>query len=209
MAIQWSLFNGNYCSRLLRSPSSGWGALDPLAVPYFQASMLSRENRSLKVPKEEFWMVWLHTVPLSWSWPSPAAFPRVPWGLRSSIHVQHAAATLSPAALCSGCSHLQPQGCWFPRHSHIPECQLAGIVSSLFSTHVGFMSFPSQMGNACTALQQWWKWCPLFSSSSTEGFHRKLHVSVRHGLEYQHVSHRSNCSMAVSQERACSHKGFP
>lgn len=68
--VQWQLL-----LQALETTQQWVRALDPPAVAYFQASMPSRENRSLKVPKQDFWMVCLHAVPLCWHWPRPSCFP--------------------------------------------------------------------------------------------------------------------------------------
>lgn len=80
---------------------------------------------------------------------------------------------------------------------------LPGIISSQFSTHVGFVPFPSWPSDACMALQRggmWWKQCLLFSRFPQQVSTANHMFSVTHGLQHQYVSHRTNCFTAISQE---------
>lgn len=56
-------------------PATGWGHWAVLLLRVSRPAPPSRENRSLKMPEQDFWMVCLHAVPLHWHQPRPSCFP--------------------------------------------------------------------------------------------------------------------------------------
>lgn len=58
-----------------RISSSRQRAQDQSAAVSFQISSPSKEQQTLKMPKQYFWMVCINALSLSWHWPRLCCFP--------------------------------------------------------------------------------------------------------------------------------------
>lgn len=143
------------------------------------------------MPKQDFWTVCLHAVPLRWHRPRPSCFPT--GSLRAEVQ-QPCPGSSSCTQLCGPPLWAQPSpsaGLAIPAvsmHSRVPKCQVATRTVSSQYTCVGFVPFPSQLSKACMALQRggtWWKPCLLFSRFLQQVSTENHMFSVTHGLQHQ------------------------